>query len=204
MNQTPNTSPTLAQLLDSLTDRQRLFCFAYVGECHCNATQAAIRAGFSEDSARAIASETLHRPGVRAVIQELLILSGCTPEAVKDTLGRHMGANVADFEPWLNGKKSLTELHAEGIDTGLVKSAKVKTVPMRSGATLTLREIELHDAQSAAVHLARLFGMIENRHKVEHSGSVDLVAGLRDLSDEELQRLIDATGDDPDSIGTAG
>jgi hypothetical protein len=43
--------------------------------------------------------------------------------------------------------------------------------------------------------------MMQDKRKVEVAGSLDLIAGLRDLSDEELDRLAHATGD-PDSIGT--
>lgn len=52
-----------------LTDKQRVFCEEYVIDN--NATQAAIRAGYSENSARQIATETLSKPYIQQYIEEL-------------------------------------------------------------------------------------------------------------------------------------
>lgn len=53
----------------ALNDQQRLFCNEYLKDL--NATQAAIRAGYSERSARSIASENLTKPNIQKYIQEL-------------------------------------------------------------------------------------------------------------------------------------
>lgn len=52
-----------------LTDRQRLFCKEYLVDL--NATQAAIRAGYSENTARQIASQNLSKVNIQDFIQEL-------------------------------------------------------------------------------------------------------------------------------------
>jgi phage terminase small subunit len=54
---------------ETLTDKQRTFCNEYVIEL--NATNAAIKAGYSEDSARSTASHLLDDPDVVAYIQRL-------------------------------------------------------------------------------------------------------------------------------------
>ncbi len=53
-----------------LNDRQDLFCHEYIIDQ--NATQAAIRAGYSERSARAVSSRLLTNDNIRARIDELL------------------------------------------------------------------------------------------------------------------------------------
>jgi phage terminase small subunit len=53
-----------------LTDRQSLFCIEYVKDL--NATQAAIRAGYSVDSARFIGHENLTKPYIRQNIDNYL------------------------------------------------------------------------------------------------------------------------------------
>lgn len=53
-----------------LTVKQEKFCLAYVEKG--NATQAAIDAGYSKRSARAIGTETLQNPAVRARVEALL------------------------------------------------------------------------------------------------------------------------------------
>jgi phage terminase small subunit len=65
-----------------LTDKQRIFIAEYCNN-NFNATQAAIKAGYSENSAQQIASETLSKPFVKNAIKSYLdeILS-----QYKDTL----------------------------------------------------------------------------------------------------------------------
>lgn len=53
----------------SLTDKQKRFCEEYLVDL--NATQAAIRAGYSEKTARSIANENLTKPDIQNYIQEL-------------------------------------------------------------------------------------------------------------------------------------
>lgn len=52
-----------------LTDKQRTFCEEYLVDL--NGAQAAIRAGYSEDSARVIASQNLSKLNIQEYIQEL-------------------------------------------------------------------------------------------------------------------------------------
>src|ERR1017187_6728527 len=54
---------------ETLTDKQRTFCNEYVIEL--NATNAAIKAGYSEESARSTASHLLDDPDVAAYVQKL-------------------------------------------------------------------------------------------------------------------------------------
>ena len=56
--------------LNNLTPKQRRFCEEYIQDL--NATQAAIRAGYSGKTARQIASENLSKPDIQAVIAELV------------------------------------------------------------------------------------------------------------------------------------
>jgi len=54
---------------DQLTGKQEAFCNEYLVDLHC--TNAAIRAGYSEDTAYSIGSENLKKPEIRARISEL-------------------------------------------------------------------------------------------------------------------------------------
>jgi phage terminase small subunit len=55
---------------DKLTEKQIRFCQEYIIDL--NGTQAAIRAGYSEDTAASIASENLTKPNIQEYTQELL------------------------------------------------------------------------------------------------------------------------------------
>ncbi len=54
---------------DNLTDKQRLFCHEYLKDL--NGTQAAIRAGYSENSAQEIASQNLSKLMVSEYLEKL-------------------------------------------------------------------------------------------------------------------------------------
>ena len=53
-----------------MTPKQKRFCDEYLIDC--NATQAAIRAGYSEKTAKVIGAENLTKPDIRAYIDERL------------------------------------------------------------------------------------------------------------------------------------
>ena len=53
-----------------LTDKQRIFCHEYL--IGMNATQAAIKAGYSVDTAKQIGCENLSKPYLQAKIQDLM------------------------------------------------------------------------------------------------------------------------------------
>ena len=53
--------------MDKLTAKQKRFCDEYLKDL--NATQAAIRAGYSEKNARNIASENLAKPNIQEYLQ---------------------------------------------------------------------------------------------------------------------------------------
>ena len=55
---------------DELTDKQAAFCAEYLIDL--NASQAAIRAGYSADTARVIASQLMDKPHIQAQIQKLM------------------------------------------------------------------------------------------------------------------------------------
>lgn len=55
-----------------LTDKQRRFVEFYCGECKFNATQSAIKAGYSEKTARQVGSENLSKPDIQEYISEFM------------------------------------------------------------------------------------------------------------------------------------
>lgn len=56
---------------EELTIKQRLFCKAYL-ENGYNATQAAITAGYSEHTARSIATENMAKPAIKQYIDKVM------------------------------------------------------------------------------------------------------------------------------------
>ena len=65
-----------------LTPKQKRFCEEYV--VSLNATQAAIRAGYSKDSAYSIASENLRKHEIRNYIRELIAVRNIRTQITGD------------------------------------------------------------------------------------------------------------------------
>jgi phage terminase small subunit len=67
---------------DSLSDRQRMFVYAYIGEAAGNATQAALTAGYSKAGAAVQGHRLLRNPKVRARIDAILDAHGMSREEI--------------------------------------------------------------------------------------------------------------------------
>lgn len=79
----------------SLTDKQKAFIAEYVKDY--NATQAAIRAGYSEDSASNIGYENLTKPDIQAAIKLHMQGLGATAERVVAELMKVAFADIVDY-----------------------------------------------------------------------------------------------------------
>ncbi|MED3623249.1 MULTISPECIES: terminase small subunit [Neobacillus] len=165
-----------------LTAKQKRFVEEYLIDL--NATQAAIRAGYSPDSARAIGAENLTKPDIRARIDKALAerskRTGINAERVLRELARIAlvnPANVIDFEEaTISGDASEDDLAA-------IASVKVKTIPGENG-DIVEREVRLYDKNRALELLGKHLGMFKD--KLEINGSMDVVQIIDDIprSDE--------------------
>lgn len=140
-----------------LTAKQKRFCDEYLIDL--NGTQAAIRAGYSKNSANEQAAQLLAKLSVSAYISErrekLSQKLEITQERVLEELARIGFSNVKDF---VNGGNNVLELkHIEDSKTAAV--AAVKTRLGDDGSVNT--EIKLHDKVSALEKLARHLGLFE-------------------------------------------
>jgi len=82
-----------------LTDKQELFCKEYLIDL--NATQAAIRAGYSENTAQIIGSENLSKPLIAKKIAELKAKRAERVEIKADDIARQLDimrrANISEY-----------------------------------------------------------------------------------------------------------
>jgi phage terminase small subunit len=141
-----------------LTRRQRAFIDAYV--LSLNATQAAITAGYSKDSATVLGHETLMKPYVRAEIDRILSLGHVSAEEAIAILDAHARSNIGELmnvEP--NGEDFSFDL-SDKERLRAVKSVtqRTNTSRGRDGSEFITKEtrLELYDAQSAAEKILKL------------------------------------------------
>lgn len=149
-----------------LTEKQKRFVEEYLIDL--NATQAAIRAGYSPDSAKEIGSENLTKPNIRTYIDSEIAnrskRTGVNQDRVIRELARIAFVNAKDV---INIEEATLKKDATEDDTATIASVKVKTIPTKEGEGVE-REIKLADKLKALELLGKHLGMFKD--KVELSG----------------------------------
>ena len=145
----------------SLTPKQRAFTNEYIIDL--NGTQAAIRAGYSAQTATAIAHENLRKPHIAAAIQEAFA-----------------------------ERAERTEINADWVIKGLVenfyRAMQATEVLDRKGKPSGEWKYDGAVANRALELLGKHLGMFVNR--IEHSGVVNRPwEQLRAVSDEDLETI---------------
>lgn len=150
-----------------MTKKQKRFCEEYLIDL--NATQAAIRAGYSPDTAKAIGCENLTKPDIRAHIDRAMAersrRTGVNADRVVQELAKIAFVNATDV---IDPKTATVKEDALPEDTAAIQSVKVKTF----GEDGLEREIKMADKLKALEMLGRHLGMFKD--KLELSGGLDI------------------------------
>jgi len=156
-----------------MTNKQKRFCEEYLIDL--NATQAAIRAGYSPRSAHAIATETLQKPAVRACIDKALAeqssRTGVTADRVVRELAKVAFVNSDDV---VDFGSATVKPDASKDDTAAIASVRVKTIPTKDGDGVE-REIKLADKLKALELLGKRYGLFTDNVNVSGEGVVQIV-----------------------------
>ncbi len=144
-----------------LTAKQRRFCDEYLIDL--NATQAAIRAGYSEKNARNIASENLAKPNIKAYIDERMAEKESQLIATQDEVLKYLTSV-------LRGESQSTEIVVEGTGDGCSEARTLKKEPSEK------------DRLRAAELLGKRYGLYTD--KVEADVDMALTVNI-DYGDEE-------------------
>lgn len=107
-------------MADKMTAKQRRFCEEYLIDL--NATQAAIRAGYSKKNAQNIASENLAKPMIRKYIDEKMAKKDSELIAKQDEVLRYLTSV-------LRGKSVGTEIVVEGTGDGCSEARTMQKEP---------------------------------------------------------------------------
>ena len=103
-----------------LTEKQKRFCDEYLIDL--NATQSAIRAGYSEKTAYAIGNENLKKTEVKKYIEERMKQKDKSLIADQDEVLRYLTAV-------LRGESVSEEIVVEGIGDGNSRAKKIQKAP---------------------------------------------------------------------------
>lgn len=149
-----------------MTKKQKRFIEEYLIDL--NATQAAIRAGYSPDTAKSIGSENLTKPDIQARIAKAMAersrRTGVNADRVVMELAKIAFVNAGDV---IDAETATLKPDAARDDTAAIQSVKVKTF----GEDGLEREIKMADKLKALELLGKHLGMFKD--KVELSGSLE-------------------------------
>jgi phage terminase small subunit len=153
----------------ALTQKQRLFVDEYLIDL--NATQAAIRAGYSPNNADKIGSELLGKTRVSDAIKTAMAERSKRTGINQDRILMELAKialvnpeNVVNFDEATIREDALPE------DLAAVASVKVKRFPTKDGEGIE-REIKFYDKTKALDLAGRHLGMFKD--KLELSGGLD-------------------------------
>lgn len=144
-----------------MTKKQKLFCDEYLIDL--NATQAAIRAGYSTETAGAIGNENLKKPEIRAHIDRAMAerskRTGVNADRVIQELAKIAFVNAPDV---IDPETATIREDALAEDTAAIQSVKVKTF----GEDGLEREVKMADKLKALELLGKHLGMFKEKVEV--------------------------------------
>lgn len=160
-----------------MTKKQKRFVEEYLIDL--NATQAAIRAGYSPDSAKEIGSENLTKPNIANAIDQAIAersrRTGVNADRVVRELAKIAFVNageVVDFDTAILRDKISDD------DMAAIQSVKIKTF----GEDGVEREVKLADKLKALELLGKHLGLFKDKIELDGSVKTDMatLAGVLD------------------------
>lgn len=157
--------------------KQKMFIIEYLKDF--NATQAAIRAGYSPKTAYSIGQENLKKPEIKAKIEKLIEERCMTSDEVLLRLAEHARSNVGDYIEVLPRGQAIIKLEKakEAEQLHLIKKLKI---------TKTGPEIELYDQQAALQLIGKHLGLF--KEQIEQSGEVKLKVVYEDGTNSKAEK----------------
>lgn len=177
-----------------LTAKQKRFIEEYLVDL--NATQAAIRAGYSKKTAAAIGAENLEKPHIAAEIQRRMAerqkRTEVTQDRVVKELARLAFANAADFVTVRKHDMVLGDGSVVAVDGAVVKDTSELTADQQAAIAGIKQgangvELKLCDKLKALELLGRHMGMFTDKLDVQTAVTANPFA---ELSTDELRQLI--------------
>ena len=163
-----------------LTEKQQRFVDEYLIDL--NATQAAIRAGYSVKTAREQASQNLTKLNIQQAISEKMAerskRTGVNQDRIVLELAKIAFVNAADV---IDSDDATIKAGATADDTAAIQSVKVKVIPTKEGEGVE-REIRLNDKLKALDLLGKHLGMWNDKLDVNVNIPV-VISGEDDLED---------------------
>jgi phage terminase small subunit len=167
---------------EQLTWKQRAFVDAYL-ENGFNATRAAIKAGYSEDSARSIGSENLTKPDIKAALSERMGELAMGPHETLGRLAAIARSDIGEIFKTVQVDVSGYRVEEGSEETEAIPTREVTTIDIKKaieeGRSFLIKSysttqygqrVELYSQLEALTTIAKVHGLMSE--KVEQSGEV--------------------------------
>jgi phage terminase small subunit len=168
---------------DALTPKQQRFVLEYLKDL--NATQAAIRAGYSGKTAAAIGAENLTKPEIAAAVQGALAQQNARLTMDADEAQR-INATLVRFDPIVlmddgGNVKALKDIPPEARQCIRRIRVHKQNLTAGDGKTDRVLDIEFYDKQPALDRDYKRLGLLKERIDVTHHQTLEdlIVASKR-------------------------
>ena len=170
--------------MDELTPKQATFVREYLVDL--NATQAAIRAGYSAKTADVQGPRLLGNVRVATAIQQSMDeradKTGITAERVLNEIAKLAFANLQDFYNANGSLKEITELPRD-------VAAALSSTKVNLTEACAVQEIKLHDKKGSLELLGRHLKLFTDKQEVTGKDGGPIVMHKRDLTESELMAI---------------
>ena len=160
-----------------MTDRQKRFVEEYLIDL--NATQAAIRAGYSPQTARDIGCENLTKPNIQNAIGKAIAerskRTGINQDRVIRELAKLAFVNMTDIVD----EKGRINFNASDDDLSCIEGIKYKSSSSESGSSIE-REVKISSKLKALELLGKHLGMFVDKVNLTGETKVTIVDDLDD------------------------
>lgn len=159
-----------------MTKKQQRFVEEYLIDL--NATQAAIRAGYSPATAGSMGEENLKKPEISNAVEraraERSRRTGINQDRVILELAKIALLNPTDL---INMDEGTIRGESNRDDTACIASVRVKTIPTQDG-NIVEREVKAYDKVKALELLGKHLGMFNDKMNVSVAAKVVIVDDL--------------------------
>lgn len=148
----------------ALTAKQKRFCDEYLVDL--NATQAAIRAGYSKKTAYSIGVENLKKPEIKKYIEQRMAEKEKDLIADQDEVLKYLTSV-------LRGESRSTEIVIEGIGEGMSEARTIKKEPSEK------------DKLKAAELLGKRYGLYTDKVDIDATEAVTIINDIPRVAQDE-------------------
>lgn len=164
---------------DGLNDRQRLFCEEYLKDL--NATEAAIRAGYSKKTARFIGSENLTKPNIQLLVRELQDKRAKRTEITADRVLKELAeigfSDIKNYMSW--DKRGVSFIPSCEIENTKAISEVSESTTIVKGVKRINLKMRMYNKVDALIQIGDHLGMWGNKDSK--------------LSEEDTEKLLKAS-----------